>query len=185
MLTFVLALVAMALAHGHATGPANGVFAGGAIPPAKRELMADGAVTPGAMLVTSATDGKVSEAGALAKGVVGIAAENDSYLNTSGSYLTDFADGKPVPFYDAPGTQFYGIIKANSAALVFGDLLQCAANGELEKYAPDIDPTSLATVDSSTTAALGTAVARYMDPADFAPGGTATRKLCTFLGGAA
>lgn len=179
MFGMFLALVAMALAHGHATGPANGVYAGGPIRPALNEKMADGAVTPGAILVTSATDGKVAEAGAAARAVVGVAAENESYLNTAGSYLTDFADGKPVPYYSTPGTQFYGIIKASSAALVYGDLLQTAAGGELEKFDPD--ETSTATLSGG----VGTAVARYMDPADLTPGGSAVRKLCTFLGGGA
>lgn len=165
MISFVIALLAMALSHGFATGPANGVYAGGSIRPGQRELMADGAVTPGAMLITSATDGKVAEAGDAAANVVGIAGENESYLNTSGSYLTDFGTGTPVPFYFTPGIMFYGIIKASSAALVFGDGLACAANGELRK------------------AVEGEAiVATYQDPADFAPGGAATRKLCQFIG---
>lgn len=183
MFELIWAILAMVLTHGRVEGPANGVYAGGAWgTDQKAEGIAAAAVTPGAILVTGSTDGQVQEAGARAIAIVGVAAENIKFGIES--FLTDHASGDPVQYYSKPGTEFFGIIKNSSAALVYGDLLQTAANGELEKFDPAVDPTSLATVDSSASAAYGTSVARYIGRADVTPPASGVNRYLCALGGA-
>lgn len=162
----------MTLVQGRMTGPANAIYAGGH--EEKSEGAADGtnAVKPGMVLISAAADGAVTPATALARSIIGIAAENTK--QGIESYLTAFtATDTAVPYYCRNDLLFYGIIKNSSAALVHGDLLQTAASGELEKFAPDT--TSATTVAGS----IGTSVARYMGVVDLTPGATGVnRYLC-------
>lgn len=138
------------------------------------EYIADGAVTPGAVVVPSATDGKAAEAGALALNALGWVLENvapaDPALGTAKDLRTDFADGKRIRVCRNHGSRFMGLILASSAALVHGDKLKTAAGGTLEKFVQGTDNSS-------------GAVATFDELADFTPGGTTTRHIVRWGGG--
>lgn len=161
------------MTHGRVASPANGIFAGGPYGvEGKREgISADaGTIRPGAALMTSSTDGSVIEATGPTVGLVGIAAEN--LLDGVESFLTAHANAAMLPYYSpTPGLQFFGIVKNSSAALIYGDKLQMADNGEWEKFA--VDTTNAGTVASS----VGVALARYIDVADLTPASSGVNRV--------
>lgn len=153
----------MSLIDGYAPST-KGVHAGGDIDPA--EGWAGGDVTPGAVLVGSATDGSVGEAGAGATNVLGYALENQG---PGKQFRDDIATGERVRYNTRKGARFMGIVKATSAPLVYGDYLKSAAGGELEKW-------------DSAADAVTKICAKYVEKADFTPGASAERKVCEFGG---
>lgn len=159
----------MALTDGHLPND-QGVYAGGPYERAEYKA-ASGGVTPGAVLISGATDGECAEAGAGAVAILGVCAEN--YNVGAATFRTDIDAAKRVLILTSPGVRFMGILKPAGAALVAGDLLKTAAGGKLEKWDSAVDDGSKA-------------VARFIEKADRTPHATNDEyALCALVKGGA
>lgn len=101
------------------------------------EGFADGAVTPGAVLIKGTNEDDVSEAGADTTEILGYALENDwreidpaDLTSTSTPFFDNFADNAVVKFNKAVGAEFNGLLAAGEN-VSRGDALKTAAAGEL------------------------------------------------------
>lgn len=157
----------MALQHGIDEND-NGVFVSG--PQALIEYDAASAITPGAVVVTNATDGQIDEAGAGAANALGYAMDNTTEGATD--LRGDYASGDSVPVNVATGSLFMGIL-ANNESISTGDSLKTAASGELAAFTAT---TSAADNDGSDEE-----VAVYVGKADQAPTGGSIRILAKWV----
>lgn len=134
----------MALQRGP-TYPTNVVYLRG--PAEKQEAVADGAVTPGAVLMNGTADDDVKEADAAATiNWVGVASDNDwiehgstaaNAANTdqgsgpgaeTSGYLEDFADGEELEYHAEPGVVVNCILD-ESETLDWGDAVVASGTG--------------------------------------------------------
>lgn len=154
----------MAITRGIADLKTEAVFVGGG--KFVDDGVADGAVTPGALLITGTADHDVAEAGDAAINVVGYALENDLKADDA-SMLSDYADGDAVPFNMA-GSLFAPVV-ANAEVLAHGDKICAAAGGEVRKWDTGVDD----------PAAI---VGHYAGHVDVTGDGS-KRAVCVFYGG--
>lgn len=170
---FFAAIFAMVATHGRVEGPIHAIYAGGPWgTDQKSEGIAGAAITPGAAVVSAATDGNIQEAaaGATKSTFLGIAAENVRW--DADDFFTDHPINEAAQYYAKQATEVFALIVPGSAALVYGNRLKVGAGGALEKFVEGTDNENLA-------------VAKYIGRADYSPPGTGTpRALCVIGGGA-
>lgn len=141
----------------HDTVDAAGlVYNGG--PKEVDEGIADGAVTPGAVVVQGTNENDVQEPGSAGvTNILGIALENDfegtdpedqsdtGDIDTDHPWLDDFADGEPVDYNKAVGGEHRMIFNDRAGNNIGkGDLMRVGANGTVEEYqSADADDSAL------------------------------------------
>lgn len=146
----------MTLTHGLFPNRTNAVYLSGT--KMIDEGLANGAVTPGALLITGSTDNDVEEAGAGALNVIGFALENDLKASDTETVLADYANNDWVPYNVAPGVGWMAIL-ANGESVAKGDKLKPAANGEVAKFVSGTDAPAMI-------------VGKYMGDADVTASGS-------------
>jgi hypothetical protein len=106
------------------------------------EGVADGAVTPGTVLIKGAAANDLKVAGAGAANAIGWAPDNlgdgTSTDATAKKLTDDFADNSRMPYFTAGGV-FFGIL-LDGESIVQGDILKTAAGGKLAKIAAADSP---------------------------------------------
>lgn len=127
----------MGLVAGRGDGADGVVYLGG--PKEVDDFEADGAVTPGAVVVSGSSGGQIAEASSQTAAIVGVVQDNawqqrDATSSTDFAWLDDFSDGERVPVNVAVGQEFMGILASASDDVSTGDKLVTAADGELTKY---------------------------------------------------
>lgn len=137
---------------------------------------ADGAVTPGAIVVPGSADFDVAEAGDGATDFIGwasdnIAADDDPADGTLKDLRRDYADGDAVVAYRNQGDKFMGIL-AESESITKEDSLVCAAGGELRAF------------DDAGGDTPDMIVGDYIGEADQSTGAGETARILVEFGGA-
>lgn len=128
------------LYHGLAgSPPALTVWVGG--PKVVDEGQAEGAITPGRLLIKGTAASDVLHAGDAAENVIGISLENELQRPaTEGSttVLTDYANNAWVPFSKLVGGRFV-VTLVTGETIVQGDKLVTAVGGKVRVYVAGTD----------------------------------------------